>query len=135
MTTPSEQRDPEPSDEVVTSVFARRCDSRTALETVGSKWGILALLALGEGAFRFNGLRRKVDGVSERMLARTLQSLERDGLVVREVHSTIPPRVEYSLTPLGRRVATTLRGLADILEGSVPELLEARRRYDDAHPA
>jgi DNA-binding HxlR family transcriptional regulator len=119
-----------PSDELVTSVFARNCASRRALEEIGSKWGILALLALGEGAYRFNALRRRVDGVSERMLSQTLQTLERDGLVTREVHSTIPPRVEYSLTALGEKVAGSLRGLAELLEGSVPEMAAARERYD-----
>ncbi|WP_345384889.1 helix-turn-helix domain-containing protein [Pseudonocardia yuanmonensis] len=120
----------DPSDELVTSVFARNCASRTALEEIGGKWGILALLALGEGAYRFNALRRRVDGVSERMLSQTLQTLERDGLVTREVHSTIPPRVEYSLTTLGGKVAERLRGLADLLEASVPEMTAARERYD-----
>ncbi|MCE3550619.1 helix-turn-helix transcriptional regulator [Pseudonocardia sp. RS11V-5] len=120
----------DPSDELVTTVFARNCASRTALEEIGSKWGILALLALGEGRYRFNALRRRVDGVSERMLSQTLQTLERDGLVTREVHSTIPPRVEYALTALGEKVADSLRGLADLLEGSVAEMSAARERYD-----
>ena len=126
-------QDEDPTDDLVADVFARDCMSRRTLEDVAGKWGILALTALGEGEFRFNGLRRKVQGVSEKMLSQTLHTLERDGLVVRVVHSHIPPRVEYSLTPLGEQVATRLRGLADLLEGSVEEVAAARVRYDSAH--
>lgn len=105
-----------PPQELVTDVFARGCTSRAAFEVVTSKWASLALLALGEGSYRFNALRRRVEGVSEKMLSQTLQSLERDGMVTRDVVTTIPPRVEYGLTPLGEQVARHLRGLADLLE-------------------
>lgn len=110
-----------PSQELVTDVFARGCGSRAAFEVVTSKWSSLALLALGEGSYRFNALRRRVEGVSEKMLSQTLQALERDGMVTRDVVTTIPPRVEYSLTPLGEAVAERLRSLADLLEGAVAE--------------
>jgi DNA-binding HxlR family transcriptional regulator len=120
----------DPTDELVSTVFARDCVSRATLEDIASKWGILALLALSEGDYRFNALRRRVEGVSEKMLSQTLQTLERDGMVSREVHSAIPPRVEYSLTPLGTDVAERLRGLADQLEGSVDTLNAARQDYD-----
>jgi DNA-binding HxlR family transcriptional regulator len=120
----------DPTDELVTTVFARRCASRATLEDVGSKWGILALLALGEGDLRFNALRRRVDGISEKMLAQTLQTLERDGLLTRDVQATIPPRVEYSLTPLGTKIAIRLRELADLLEASAAEVTAARQAYD-----
>ena len=120
----------EPSDELIADVFARGCDSRNALEDIAGKWGILALVALDEGAYRFNALRRRVDGVSEKMLAQTLQTLERDGMVSRDVQATIPPRVEYSLTPLGKQVADRLRGLIDLLEGQLPTVLAAQTAYD-----
>jgi DNA-binding HxlR family transcriptional regulator len=120
----------DPTDELVTTVFARRCASRATLEDIGSKWGILALLALGEGDLRFNALRRRVDGISEKMLAQTLQTLERDGLLTRDVQATIPPRVEYSLTPLGAKIAIRLRELADLLEASAAEVTAARQAYD-----
>lgn len=121
---------PEPTDQLVADVFARDCDSRRTLESVASKWGILALAALNEGSFRFNALRRRVDGVSEKMLSQTLQTLERDGMVHRDVQATIPPRVEYSLTPLGRKVAEKLVDLIELLEGAVPAVLRAQQRYD-----
>jgi len=98
----------DPDDRWVADVFARRCPSRGMLENIVGKWGVLALGALRDGSYRFNALRRRVDGVSEKMLAQTLHALERDGLINREVHATIPPRVEYSLTPLGARIADTL---------------------------
>jgi DNA-binding HxlR family transcriptional regulator len=120
----------DPSDELVVDVFARDCTSRAALEDVAGKWGILCLLALGEGDYRFNALRRRVEGVSEKMLSQTLQTLERDGMVARDVRSAIPPRVEYALTPLGAQVAQRLKGLADLIEGSVADVLAAREAYD-----
>lgn len=119
----------EPTTEFVSDVFARDCTSRAAFEAVTAKWASLALLALGEGGYRFNALRRRVDGVSEKMLSQTLQSLERDGLLTREVVTSIPPRVEYSLTPLGTRVAERLRALADVLQESTGLVEAARSAY------
>ncbi|NYI04355.1 winged helix-turn-helix transcriptional regulator [Allostreptomyces psammosilenae] len=113
-------------------VFARACPSRPAMEHVTSRWGLLALGALHEGALRFNALRRRVDGVSEKMLSQTLHALERDGFVHREVQATIPPRVEYSLTPLGRETAAKLIELIELLESRMPHILQAQRRYDEA---
>lgn len=91
---------------------------------------MLVLAALTESDYRFNALRRRVDGVSERMLAQTLQTLERDGLIVRTVLETIPPKVEYSLTPLGREVGARLTDLIELIEGSMPAVLEARAEHD-----
>ncbi|GHF64642.1 DNA-binding HxlR family transcriptional regulator [Amycolatopsis bartoniae] len=119
-------------DQLVADVFARACSSRTILEHITGRWGTLALVALAEGPVRFNALRRKVDGVSEKMLAQTLQALERDGFVHREAQPTIPPRVEYSLTPSGREAAGKLRELIDFVESKVPEVAAARERYDEA---
>ena len=111
-------------------VFQRGCDSRLTLETVASKWGALSLAALRDGPIRFNALRRRVDGVSEKMLSQTLQALERDGLVLRTVRETIPPNVEYSLTPLGARVTEPLLALISLVEEAVPDVVEARAAYD-----
>lgn len=121
---------PDPTDALVHDVFARDCSSRRTLEGVAGKWGILALAALHEDTFRFNALRRRVDGVSEKMLAQTLQTLERDGMVVRDVQATIPPKVEYSLTPLGRKVAEKLIDLIELIEDAMPDVAAAQERYD-----
>ncbi|GAA2606120.1 helix-turn-helix domain-containing protein [Dactylosporangium fulvum] len=100
------------------------------MDTVAGRWGILTLAALLEGTHRFNELRRRVDGVSEKMLSQTLHALERDGLVVREVLSAIPPRVEYSLTGGGKRIALKLTDLIELVEAEMPEILAAQARYD-----
>jgi DNA-binding HxlR family transcriptional regulator len=118
-----------PSQQLVSDVFARGCTSRAAFEDVTAKWASLALVALREDRYRFNALRRKVEGVSEKMLAQTLQALERDGMVSREVVTAIPPRVEYELTPLGAAVAERLASLAELLEASVAEVERARTTY------
>ncbi|GAA0464605.1 HxlR family transcriptional regulator [Actinoplanes capillaceus] len=115
------------------SVFERNCASRGVLTDITGRWGSLALAALHEGAFRFNALRRRVDGVSEKMLAQTLQALERDGLVRREVQATIPPRVEYSLTDLGERVAAKMKELIVLVEGEMDQVRAAQETYDRAH--
>jgi DNA-binding HxlR family transcriptional regulator len=113
-------------------VFVRACPSRSTLEHVTGRWGILALGGLSEGPLRFNELRRRVDGVSEKMLSQTLHALERDGLVHREAQPTNPPRVDYSLTPLGQETADRLVGLIGLVEERMPEVIEAQRRYDEA---
>ncbi|MFB9391763.1 winged helix-turn-helix transcriptional regulator [Streptomyces coeruleoprunus] len=120
-------------DDLPFDVFAKRCPSRGTLEHVTGRWGGLTLGALYEGSLRFNELRRRVDGVSEKMLSQTLHALERDGLVHREAQPTNPPRVDYELTPLGRDVAERLLGLIHLVEGRMPEVLAARERYDAAH--
>ncbi|MEU5596131.1 helix-turn-helix domain-containing protein [Streptomyces sp. NPDC020298] len=112
------------------NVFAKACPSRGTLEHVTGRWGSLTLGALHEGSLRFNELRRRVDGVSEKMLSQTLQALERDGLVHREAQPTNPPRVDYELTPLGREVATRLLDLIHCVEGRMDEVLRARERYE-----
>jgi DNA-binding HxlR family transcriptional regulator len=112
------------------SVFAKACPSRGTLEHVTGRWGALTLGALHEGSLRFNELRRRVDGVSEKMLSQTLHALERDGLVHREAQPTNPPRVDYELTPLGHEIAARLIGLIQFVEGRMDDVLAARQRYD-----
>jgi DNA-binding HxlR family transcriptional regulator len=102
------------------------------LEHVTSRWGLLALAALHDGDARFSALRRKVDGISEKMLSQTLQALERDGFVHREAQPTIPPRVDYSLTPLGRETANKLIDLIELLEFRMPAVTLAQEQYDKA---
>ncbi|AIS00751.1 winged helix-turn-helix transcriptional regulator [Streptomyces glaucescens] len=114
------------------NVFSRACPSRGTLEHVTGRWGALTLGALHEGSFRFNELRRRVDGVSEKMLSQTLHALERDGLVHREAQPTNPPRVDYELTPLGRAVTERLMSLIHFVEGRMDDVLAARERYDSA---
>jgi DNA-binding HxlR family transcriptional regulator len=108
------------------------CPSRAVLEHVTSRWGVLVLAALLERSYRFSELRREVGGVSEKMLAQTLQTLERDGFVHRDAKPVIPPRVDYSLTPLGHAAAERVWELARWVEHSLDEVFAAREVYDEA---
>jgi DNA-binding HxlR family transcriptional regulator len=112
-------------------LFAEQCPSREVLKHVTSRWGVLVLVALLGGTHRFSGLRRKVGGVSEKMLAQTLQWLEGDGFVQRRAYPVVPPHVEYSLTPLGRDVGQRVQGLADWIEGNLGAILQARTARGD----
>jgi DNA-binding HxlR family transcriptional regulator len=114
------------------NVYRADCPSRVILEHVTSRWGVLVLVALLDRSYRFSELRRYVGGVSEKMLAQTLQALERDGFVHREAQPTIPPRVDYSLTPLGRETANRLVDLIEQLEFRMPAVTLAQEQYDKA---
>ncbi|MGC5535866.1 winged helix-turn-helix transcriptional regulator [Streptomyces sp. SR-10] len=120
------------TDRLAFDVFSRQCPSRSTLEHATGRWGSLTLGALYEGSLRFNELRRRVDGVSEKMLSQTLHALERDGLVLREAQPVNPPRVDYELTPFGREVTEKLLGLIRFVEGRMDDVLAARTRYDEA---
>ncbi|MFF0204080.1 winged helix-turn-helix transcriptional regulator [Streptomyces sp. NPDC005017] len=112
------------------------CPYRLVLEHVTSRWGVLVLIALMERSYRFSELRREIGrsgrGVSEKMLTQTLQTLERDGLVLRDAKPVIPPRVDYSLTPLGREAAEQVRALALWTERRMSDVADARTAYDEA---
>ncbi|MFJ1973062.1 winged helix-turn-helix transcriptional regulator [Streptomyces sp. NPDC087903] len=108
------------------------CPYRLVLEHVTSRWGVLVLIELMERPYRFSELRRAIGRVSEKMLTQTLQTLERDGLVHRDAKPVIPPRVDYSLTDLGREAAQQVRGLAMWTSRRMPEVEESRRTYDEA---
>ncbi|MFE2096413.1 helix-turn-helix domain-containing protein [Streptomyces sp. PTD9-10] len=111
------------------------CPYRLVLEHVTSRWGVLVLIELMEGSRRFSELRRAIDQVgriSEKMLTQTLQTLERDGLVHRDAKPVIPPRVDYSLTALGREAAEQVRSLAQWTHDRMGDVEKARRTYDEA---
>ncbi len=108
-------------------VMTRECPSRLVLNHLTSRWGVLVLIALETGTQRFSELRRSIGGVSERMLAQTLQQLESDGLVRRHAHRVVPPHVDYCLTPLGQGAAQKVRELTDWLELNIGEIIEYRR--------
>lgn len=110
-------------------VFAVECPSREILKHVTSRWGVLVLVALREGTHRFSDLRRKIGGVSEKMLAQTLQQLESDGFIDRVSHPVVPPHVEYSLTPLGEDIGRQVESLTDWIEINLPKImLEQQKR-------
>ncbi|MFD5516188.1 winged helix-turn-helix transcriptional regulator [Streptomyces sp. DT193] len=112
------------------------CPYRLVLEHVTSRWGVLVLIELLERSYRFSELRRAIGrvgkGVSEKMLTQTLQTLERDGLVHRDAKPVIPPRVDYSLTDLGREAAEQVRSLALWTNERMADVERARGAYDEA---
>ena len=100
------------------------------LARVGDKWSVLIVMILSEGPRRFNELKRLVDGISQRMLTLTLRSLERDGLVTRTVFATIPPRVDYALTDLGRSLCRAVSGLGRWADENHDAVAAAREAFD-----
>ncbi|MCL7999299.1 helix-turn-helix transcriptional regulator [Brucella sp. 21LCYQ03] len=102
--------------------MAAGCPSREVLKHLTSRWGVLVLIALQSGTQRFSDLRRKIGGVSERMLAQTLQWLENDGMIDRKAFKVVPPHVEYTLTPMGLEAAAKVRDLADWIEVTFPKI-------------
>ncbi|MDD7972260.1 winged helix-turn-helix transcriptional regulator [Roseinatronobacter alkalisoli] len=106
-------------------VLSEKCPSRTVLNHVTSRWGVLVMIALQDGTLRFSALRRRIGGVSERMLTQSLRLLEEDGFVSRTAHQVVPPHVDYDLTPLGREVAQKVHALAACIEGNLGQILQA----------
>ncbi|MFI9242308.1 winged helix-turn-helix transcriptional regulator [Streptomyces sp. NPDC053086] len=116
------------------------CPHRLVLEHVTSRWGVLVLIELLERPYRFSELRRAIGAyagrsVSEKMLTQTLQTLERDGLVHRDAKPVIPPRVDYSLTDLGREAAEQVRALAQWTHDRMAQVEKARHAYDESRRA
>ena len=107
-------------------LLAATCPSRAVLSHLTSRWAVLVLVLLLSGTKRFSELRREVGGVSEKMLAQTLDALCSDGFVLRQAYLVIPPKVEYSLTPLGREAAERLAVLVDWIEDNYPRIEQAR---------
>lgn len=103
-------------------LMAADCPSREVLKHLTSRWGVLVLIALRPGTRRFSELRRQIGGISERMLAQTLQWLEGDGIVERRAWPEVPPRVEYTLTRRGREAAAKVQALADWIEVRYPDI-------------
>jgi len=111
--------------------YLRNCASRTVIEVLANKWTCLLLGALADGPRRFGELRRRLDGITQKSLTQTLRNLERDGVVTRTVFPTIPPRVDYELTDLGRSVLVFTDGLRVWAEAHVDQIRSARTAYDD----
>jgi DNA-binding HxlR family transcriptional regulator len=104
--------------------------AREVLNRVGDKWSVLVIALLGNGPLRFSELKRSIEGISQRMLTLTLRGLERDGLVTRTMFPTIPPRVDYALTRLGRTLLEPVRALATWAEKHREEIQAARDTFD-----
>ena len=116
--------------ETVYDVMEPACPTRQIVGPIGDKWTLLVLYALAGGTRRYTELRTEVKGVSQKMLTQTLRALERDGLVDRHVHATVPPRVDYSLTELGASLGTAIATIRTWAYDHVEEVESAREHYD-----
>ncbi|MFJ6895772.1 winged helix-turn-helix transcriptional regulator [Streptomyces hokutonensis] len=114
-------------------VNAHACPVREVLDRVAGKWSVQILVAAAHGPIRFTELERSIEGISRRMLTLTLRNLERDGLVTRTVFPTVPPKVEYQLTPVAQELHETLQRLTDWAERNRVHIAESRAAYDTEH--
>lgn len=106
-----------------------KCPIRDILDGIGDRWSLLVLWSLSEGTLRFTALKREIGDISQRMLAQTLRGLERDGFISRKAYPTIPPRVDYALTPLGRSFLKQLEALVAWADGNHAAVRSARAAY------
>ncbi|WP_045739406.1 helix-turn-helix domain-containing protein [Xanthomonas sp. MUS 060] len=106
--------------------------TREILDRVGDKWSLYIIASLANGTRRFNELRRGIDGISQRMLTLTLRGMERDGLITRTIYPTIPPRVDYDLTELGRTLLGPVMALVNWANDNQFAIAEAHQRFDEA---
>lgn len=113
-------------------VFDDRCPTRMVLDRLADKWALLVLDRLRDGPVRFNNLRRDIRGLTQKVLSQTLKRLERDGLIERTVHPTVPVRVDYALTPLGNTLTETVAAFAHWAESNMGAVLAAQVAYDTA---
>jgi DNA-binding HxlR family transcriptional regulator len=127
-----EQEDPQRPKAPAWNPYLTTCPTRQVLDCIADKWTVLVMGLLLGGTRRFGELRRDIQGVSQKMLTQTLRSLERDGIVRREVYATVPPKVEYSLTTLGESLAATLDELRLWAERNIEDVLRHRVTFDAA---
>ena len=116
-------------------IFPAGCPSRTVLDHVSSKWGVLILVALSNGPLRWSELRRRAEGISEKMLAQTLKTLEGDGFICRDAQPVIPPRVDYSLTGRGQELVALLLPLVTWIAENATESLQTGHQAEAAPAA
>lgn len=112
-------------------IFNANCPTQQVLDTIANKWSVIVVYSLSFGTKRHSELQRQISGVSQKMLTQTLRNLERDGLVERKVYPVVPPKVEYSLTPLGETLIEPLGTICKWAETHIDEMQAARERYDN----
>ena len=112
------------------NVFDSHCPTRQVLDCIADKWTVLIIRRLSNGTHRFAELRRAVDGISQKVMTNTLRSLERDGMVKRRIYASVPPKVEYSLTTLGRSLCGLVEGICGWAEANIEHVQVAREVYD-----
>jgi len=113
-------------------VYSEACPTRLLLDHIADKWATLILWKVSGGPIRFNRLRREIQGISQKVLSRSLKKLERDGLVTRQAFATVPVTVEYSITPLGRTLSEHMSLITQWAEANIDQVLSAQAAYDAA---
>ncbi len=113
------------------NVYNEKCPSRQVLNLIADKWTSLVIGQLGQKTMRFSALHREINGISQKMLTQTLRELERNGFVRRTVYAEVPPRVEYTLTPLGEKLRGPLAAIREWAENHIAEVSAAQAVYDD----
>jgi DNA-binding HxlR family transcriptional regulator len=111
-------------------VFDPNCPTRVILDRIGDKWTVLSVLLLRNGPLRFTELRDGIGRVAPKVLTQTLRRMERDGLVTREVFPEVPPRVVYTLTPMGESLITPITAISTWAEENMPAITQAQQQYD-----
>lgn len=119
-----------PNSALKPDLFKAKCASRHVLDLLAEKWALLVIHSLAQSSKRTAELRRHIDGISEKMLIQTLRNLERHGFVARRAYPEVPPRVEYSLTPLGERLSLLVKALDSWVEDNLIEIVAAQRTFD-----
>ena len=122
-------------DPLPSNVYVADCPTRRVLDRIADKWTVLIIGLLEAEPKRFSQLQRGIGGISQKMLAQTLRSLERDGLVLRTVYPEVPPRVKYELTPLGRTLIEPIAAIRNWAETHIGTVATSQSQYDATHPA
>lgn len=112
------------------NVLSATCPSRQALDLIADKWTVMIIYVLGGAVKRYSEIHREVGGISQKVLTATLRKLERSGIVHRKIHPIVPPKVEYSLTPMGKSLIDILTGLSDWAEKHLGKVREAQKQFD-----
>lgn len=122
---------PEETTCLAPNVYAADCPTRQLLDRIADKWSVLIMTTLAAGEMRFNGLKRRIDGISQKMLSQTLRSLERDGLVLRHVVPSVPVSVSYAISPLASELIGSLQAMIDWAERRMGDVALAQGAYDE----
>ncbi|HQN65342.1 MAG TPA: helix-turn-helix domain-containing protein [Methylophilus sp.] len=117
-------------EKVTACAYQEHCPTRLVLNRIADKWTVLVMILLKDETKRFSELKREIEGISQKMLTQTLRGLERDGLISRTVYPTVPPHVEYALTPLGHTLKDLLYTIKTWSEANIDAVLKAQQAYD-----
>lgn len=114
-----------------TNIYSIHCPTRQVLDLIANRWSVLVIGCLADGALRFTDIKRKVEGISQKMLTQTLRQLERNGIVSRTVYAEVPPRVDYELTALGQTLYQLVGQIYDWTDTHFEEVIHAQQAYDE----